>query len=127
MEDDDALAALQAHNRQLARLLTREGRAELDRMALLELALHAHVHGRLQEVAEAREPVDERAAVRIADRLMTELEGVDQRDAERLAADIVVFIKVPGSVKDLGRKVGSVANAYVKKKVGGVLDEDDDG
>ena len=112
---DDALDALKQHNEQLSKLLTKDGLAELNRMALLEIAIHAYVDGRLSKFSEMPENI-------LRDRLLTEL----SETGATLSPDIVAFINMPDSVKDVGKKIGSVANSYVKKKTGGILGGNDD-
>ncbi|MGP3699633.1 hypothetical protein [Rhodobacter sp. NSM] len=129
MADDDALDALRKHNEQLGQLFSSEGRAQLDRLVLLELAVHAYTNGRLSEYKSLRDRNEDQFRGRIADRLQTELQGLDEGDANRLAADVAAFLDVPDAVKNVGKKIGSVANSYLKKKAGGFLggaDDDDD-
>ncbi|PTR13390.1 MULTISPECIES: hypothetical protein [Cereibacter] len=126
MADDDALDALRKHNEQLEQLFSSDGRAQLDRLVLLELSVHAYVNGRLSEYKSLHDRNEDQFRGRIADRLQTELQGLDEEDANRLAADIATFLEVPDSVKNVGKKIGSVANSYLKKKAGGILGGADD-
>lgn len=119
-EDDDALEALRRHNEQLARLLSSDGREELDRLVLLEMAIHAYTSGRLSDYGSM--PVGN-----LVDRLQRELQGLPNEEASRLAESIRELAKIPDWAEDLRKKIGSVANAYVKKKAGDVLSGDGDG
>lgn len=113
---DDALNALKKHNEQLSALLTEEGLVEIKRAVLLETALHAFIDGRLSEYGELPGNM-------LLDQLQTEFPNVDPSS---LSEDMGTFITVPDTVKNVGKKVGSVANSYVKKKAGGILGGDDD-
>ena len=115
-DDGNALDSLREHNEQLSLLLSFEGRMQLNRLVLLEMAIHAYTDGRLSEYEEMPENA-------LSDLLRTELQGIDlqDKDADRLAADILNFMKVPDAVKNVGKKVGSVANSYVKSKAGVIL------
>ncbi|MGL4312289.1 MAG: hypothetical protein ACRCSU_17540 [Paracoccaceae bacterium] len=120
-EEDDALETLRRHNDELVKLLADDGRNELDRLVLLELALHAYTNGKLQEYADLRDE-------QLAEILSKEIGIHSQDTAYAFANNINSFMKLPEPVKNLGKKIGSVANSYVKKKAGGILGDggDDD-
>ncbi|CTQ33152.1 hypothetical protein [Jannaschia rubra] len=103
MPEDTALDALRRHNDQLADLLSPEGRKELDRLVLLELMLHVHAQRRLDEYASRERGGD--------------IANLDREMAEA----IVQALGMPDWAKDLLKKIGSVANDYLKKTAGGVI------
>lgn len=125
-DDNDALYALRKHNEELGQLLSPDGRAQLEGLVLLELAIHAYTNAKLSSYGSMLDDNEGRLKAFLVDQLQTELQWVGEQDATQLAADIVAFLKVPDSVKNVGKKIGSVANSYVKKKAGGILGGGDD-
>ncbi len=119
-DDKQTLDALREHNEQMLQLLSKAGRMELSRLVLLEMTLHAYTDARLSEY-------DDMTPAQRSDRLQSELQDLTPDEAEKLAKDIANFLKMPESVKNVGKKVGSVANSYVKKSAGNILGGDEDG
>ncbi|WP_226562522.1 hypothetical protein [Salipiger thiooxidans] len=124
MADDDALAALTKHNEELSRLVSNEGR--IAEAALLELIVHSQITKHLSRYENLLSEDEERLRAVLTDDFQTHLQGIDPRQAEILAADVIVYLAMPGAVKDLIKKIGSVINSYVKKTAGGVLGGDSD-
>lgn len=120
-DDDDALGALRKHNEQLQRLLSGDGPEQIERMILLELALHAYTYRKLSSYAEKLDN-DE---VEIKRFFGSELQKIIEGNTDQISNDIITFLKSPDWAKTLGKKVGSVANAYVKKTAGGIIGGDD--
>lgn len=121
-DNDDALAALIKHNEELSRLVLNEG--HIAEAALLELIVHSQITKHLAKYEKLLSEDDERLRAVLSDDFQTHLQGIEPRQAERLAADVVVYLGMPGAVKDLIKKIGSVVNSYVKKTAGGVLGGD---
>jgi hypothetical protein len=124
-DDRDAIDALRKHNEQLAQLLTPDGIGHLDRLVLLEFAVHAYVNGRISTYVSMLEDED-RLKRLLSDRIQAEFQGVDDSISEQISDDIIGFLKIPEAVKGVGKKIGSVANAYVKKTAGGIIGGDND-
>ena len=123
-DNDDALAALIKHNEELSRLVSNEKR--IAEAALLELIVHSQITKHLTKYENLLSEGDDRLGAKLKDDFLTHLQGIEPQQAEHLAADVVVYLGMPGAVKDLIKKIGSVINSYVKKTAGSVLGGDSD-
>ena len=103
---DTALEALKAHNDILTAMLSREGLAELDRLALLQTAMSAFFNQRVNEYQKMQQKM-------LMDRMSTRLGLSDAAAAQRLAADVNSLPNQGEALTYIKDAINQLVNAYM--------------
>ncbi len=108
--NNDLLATLRRHNKELERLLSPEGKEELDRLIKLEHDLSVHTADQLRKLSN----------IESSDTRRVRLSTGRPRDGDSANKDMVVALWLPGPVNDILEKIRSRINSYIADKVGGI-------
>jgi hypothetical protein len=110
---EDILAVLKRHNDQLTVLLSREGLAELDRLAMLQAGVMGFLNQRINEYQKMRPNV-------IQERLQSKLGLNDASANTRVATDMNALPNSGEALQTIKDELAEVLNAYVKKLTAGI-------